>query len=56
MNCVWNVNKFNKILLKWLNPHIYLVEKLNWFKVSRKTLILIFTKNLRIKNIFNLKN
>jgi len=29
-------NKLNKILLKGLNPHIYIVEGLNWFKVFKR--------------------
>jgi len=29
-------NKLNEIWLKGLNPHIYIVNGLNWFKVFKK--------------------
>jgi len=47
-------NKLHKIWLKWLNPHIYIVERLNLFyiflKINSK-----FHSKLKNKNIFNLK-
>jgi len=36
-------NKLNKIWLKRLNPHIYRVEGLYWFKVSKSFQISKFT-------------
>ena len=53
---LWNAlrmsNKFDKILLKWLNSRILKYERLNWSKVSKLTNSKIHWK-LKDKNIFN---
>jgi len=42
-------NKFNKIRLKGLNPHISKVRKLNWIKVSKNNQFQFSLKLKRLK-------